>query len=554
MFNTTVTNENFTAPRKVTIMAVGSRGDIQPFVAIAIALKQKMGCVVRVMAPPSATHTKLLKDFGLDFVPIGPDAEAYMKNDEEMRTSMETGNTLKFFKCITDFSGKHSESICQSFHDEVIAGNHCPDLLIVSYLYRFFGLYAKFALNIPAIEVKLQHWVFDDPKRAPMGMPTVPLGLHKLIHTKIMIPQDYHTFEKFDECIANISCASNKMTSTTTTTTMPQRLNDFLLFDQWYNSEVNHSPLLPILIAQSPLFKDALYPKLPSSPNLKFVGPAIIESNHQIKGDISSFGGEFTITKLRDFLALDVERKPVYMGWGSMIRQSTKEMVLFAVEALRKSHQRGIILGGFAELSMEVLKEAVASSNNSYYADDSGREILEYAKENILFVDEAPHEWLFPQVSLTVHHGGAGTLNAAMRAGVPTIVTPVFGDQYDNSFVVQKLGIGVGFEQKLQKIDANDLSDAIHTVLNDAAMAERAEKLGIQMRNECGCKKIVEEVETYWRETVKSGELLDDIKEWKIDTVERKYSNERKLLQNRYMFCSALVIVITAFFIKEHLQ
>lgn len=50
------------------------------------------------------------------------------------------------------------------------------------------------------------------------------------------------------------------------------------------------------------------------------------------------------------------------------------------------------------------------------------------------------------QSAATVHHGGAGTSTAALRGGVPTIVTPVFRDQYDFSFVVQKLGIGVGFQ------------------------------------------------------------------------------------------------------------
>merc|ERR1711892_24133 len=114
--------------------------------------------------------------------------------------------------------------------------------------------------------------------------------------------------------------------------------------------------------------------------------------------------------------------------------------------------------------------------------DGHGKQIIDYAKENVIFVDKAPHEWLFPQVSLTVHHGGAGTLNAALRAGVPTIVTPVFGDQYDNSFFVQKLGVGVGFEEKLQKIDARDLSKAIDAVVNDPAMTTRAKEVGDEMR------------------------------------------------------------------------
>ena len=84
---------------------------------------------------------------------------------------------------------------------------------------------------------------------------------------------------------------------------------------------------------------------------------------------------------------------------------------------------------------------------------------------------------------------------AALRAGVPTIVTPVFGDQYDNSFAVQGLGVGIGFEEQLQKIDVSKLSTAIETVMSDQAIAKRAKEVGEQVRNECGCQSIIEEVE-----------------------------------------------------------
>merc|ERR1719469_627437 len=195
-----------------------------------------------------------------------------------------------------------------------------------------------------------------------------------------------------------------------------------------------------------------------------------------------------------------------------MIRKSTQEMALFAVEVLMMSNKRGIVLGGSAGLSMKVLKDAVAAGKATN--DDDATKIIDYAKDNILFVDKAPHEWLFPQVSLTVHHGGAGTTNSALRAGAPTIVTPVFGDQYDNSFIVQKLGVGFGFDQKLQDIDANNLSKTINAVLNDPAIMNRAEKVGAQLRKEHGSRVVVEEVETYWREIVTSGKFMTDVQDW----------------------------------------
>ena len=136
---------------------------------------------------------------------------------------------------------------------------------------------------------------------------------------------------------------------------------------------------------------------------------------------------------------------------------------------------------------------------------------------------------------------------AALRAGVPTIVTPVFVDQYDNSFVVQKLRVGVGFEQQLQKIDAKDLSKAIDAVSNDPAMVMRAKKLGEEMRKECGCRAIVEEVEKYWIEDVTTGRFLADIRDWKSATKEMKSGNERNSLRNRVVLGSAWAVAIIAF-------
>jgi len=387
-----------TTLRKVTIITTGTRGDIQPFVAIGIALK-KAGYAVRVLTHPSETHAMLLNDFGLEHVPFGIDTDRFMQKDKEARTSMETGDTINFFKCIASCLSNNTLAVCTPFHDELIGERkHRPDLLIVSYLNRYFGLYAKHVLKIPTIEIKLQHWVFDDPSRAPMGMPTLPLGMHKLIETKLMAPQDYKLFQKLNECITDILKDRKAITESSII-----RLDDFLLYDQWLESLVKHSPLLPLFISQSILFKDILCPTLPSSlSNLKYVGPAIIETTDQMCG-FQSFGDDSQKKKMQEFI--DKQQKPVYMGWGSMIRKSTHEMVFFAVEALMMSNQRGIILGGSAGLSMQVLEDAVAGNVSS------SQQIIDYAKENVLFVDKAPHEWLFPQVALTVHHGGAGTLN-----------------------------------------------------------------------------------------------------------------------------------------------
>ena len=64
----------------------------------------------------------------------------------------------------------------------------------------------------------------------------------------------------------------------------------------------------------------------------------------------------------------------------------------------------------------------------------------------VLFMKTAPHGTLFPRCSVIVHHGGSGTSNASVRSGTPTIICPIWFDQFDNSAAVNARGIGVGMQ------------------------------------------------------------------------------------------------------------
>ena len=88
------------------------------------------------------------------------------------------------------------------------------------------------------------------------------------------------------------------------------------------------------------------------------------------------------------------ERRPVYLDFGSMLAILPESMVLVAVRSLVHVGERGIILGGHAELSMELLLRAT-----------NDKEVIAYAKERVLFVENVSHENLFPRLKCTVHHG-----------------------------------------------------------------------------------------------------------------------------------------------------
>jgi UDP:flavonoid glycosyltransferase YjiC (YdhE family) len=226
------------------------------------------------------------------------------------------------------------------------------------------------------------------------------------------------------------------------------------------------------LICQSPLFRHVLSPGVDPERYI-YTGACIIDAEHQRKYN-DNFGGDDGQKQIELFLDQDKNMKPVYIGFGSMLGNTPECMVVMAVKALMHANERGIILGGYAGLSLELLCKAT---------DDE--DVIVYAKKNILFVKAASHEWLFPLVKCIVHHGGAGTTQAALRSGVPTIITPVFLDQFCHSHVVNELGVGKGFKYGMKRLTYNELGSAIKAVQNEET-CRRCKEVSMTIRQENG--------------------------------------------------------------------
>jgi sterol 3beta-glucosyltransferase len=111
--------------------------------------------------------------------------------------------------------------------------------------------------------------------------------------------------------------------------------------------------------------------------------------------------------------------------------------------------------------------------------------------ENVFMVDSVPHDWLFPQVAAVVHHGGAGTTGAGLRAGKPTLICPFMADQPFWGRLVQQLGVGPKPIPQWQ-LTAEGLADALKTAVQDETMQQRAAELGEKIRAEDGVARAVE--------------------------------------------------------------
>ena len=158
---------------------------------------------------------------------------------------------------------------------------------------------------------------------------------------------------------------------------------------------------------------------------------------------------------------------PVYVGFGSMVDHERGKITELVVEAVRQTGQRAILLGGWTDLG-------------------SGR-----LPDHILRIDFAPHDWLFPRMAAVVHHGGAGTTAAGLRAGVPNVIVPFFGDQAFWAWRVDNLGVGVKGPSR-KRLTAGKLAEAIDRAVEDSQIRANAVNLGERIQAEDGVATAVD--------------------------------------------------------------
>jgi UDP:flavonoid glycosyltransferase YjiC (YdhE family) len=112
---------------------------------------------------------------------------------------------------------------------------------------------------------------------------------------------------------------------------------------------------------------------------------------------------------------------------------------------------------------------------------------------NVLLVDRAPHELLFPRASLIVHQCGAGTTGQALKSGKPTLLVPHGHDQFDNARRVRNLGVArvvLPKEYRAERV-ARDL----RALLDDAGYRERAAATAAIVRSEGGAEAAADVIE-----------------------------------------------------------
>ncbi|MGW1172826.1 glycosyltransferase [Kitasatospora sp. NPDC002543] len=154
---------------------------------------------------------------------------------------------------------------------------------------------------------------------------------------------------------------------------------------------------------------------------------------------------------------------PVFIGFGSMAPGEGARLGELVTAAVRRAGVRAVVQAGWA--------------GPAATGDD------------VLSIGDLPHDWLFPRTGAVVHHAGAGTTGAALRAGVPAVTVPVMADQPFWAARLHRLGVApppVPFEE----LTAERLADAITAALAEPLRRRAAAVAGL-MTGEDGAAAVL---------------------------------------------------------------
>ncbi|MBI3660044.1 glycosyltransferase family 1 protein [Candidatus Acetothermia bacterium] len=408
---------------KITIITLGSTGDVYPYVGLGLGL-QASGHSVRLAT--NARFEKFILQRGLGFSPMGDDRQSV--------TAPGTGgSSLSFLRQCVEF-GK--TKMRQLFIDGQKACQDA-DAIIYSTTGYFIGYHIAEMRGIPFYGAFLQ-----------------PIDSTGAFASAF--------FPEFPSWLKVGRASYNRLTHFLTTQVPWQLLRPSI---NQYRQEIFDLP---------PLSFPGPFQRIHQEhrPVLYGYSPAILPKPFDWGNWIHVTGywqlvresGWTPPNKLVDFL--NSGRKPVYVGFGSTTTSNPEEITELVLNALTKAKQRGILLTGWGGLSQ---------------ADSS---------DDVLVVDAVPHDWLFPQMAAVVHHGGAGTMAAGLRAGIPTVTIPFFADQFFWGRRVYELGVGpLPIPRKQLSVDR--LANAMRAAIIDTEMRSRAMALGQRLRAEDGVAEAV---------------------------------------------------------------
>jgi sterol 3beta-glucosyltransferase len=163
-------------------------------------------------------------------------------------------------------------------------------------------------------------------------------------------------------------------------------------------------------------------------------------------------------------------KPPVCISFGSMVNKNAEKIDSIIRDALEQTHNRGVILSGWGSAHRE-------------------------STTDLLYLESVPHDWLLPKCKLLVHHGGAGTTSAGLRAGIPQVIVPFMADQPFWGNRVHAIGVA----PKPIRVSQLSVEKMVSAMSGAEAkvILQRAQAMGQRIRGEDGAGNAVGLIESY---------------------------------------------------------
>ncbi|KAF1963360.1 sterol 3-beta-glucosyltransferase [Byssothecium circinans] len=422
---------DFKPPQSLHIvcLTIGSRGDVQPYIALCKELI-KEGHV-----PKIATHAEFepwVRKHGIDFAPVdGNPAEL-------MRICVEHGMfTFNFMREANSKFRGWLDDVCRS------AWRACQgaDLLIESPS-AMAGIHIAEALEIPYFRAFTMPWSRTRayPHAFSVSEKKMGGGINLL------------TYVGFDKIFwTAISGQVNKW----------RRSELGLQNTTQAKMQANYRPFLYN-------FSPAVVPPPLDWPDwIRVTGYWFLDEadTYEPPEDLVTF-----ISKARKD-----GKKLVYVGFGSIVIDDPAKLTKTVVESVLKADVRCVLSKGW--------------SDRLNPKDDATKPEVPLPPE-IFQIKQAPHDWLFKQMDAAVHHGGSGTTGASLRAGIPTIIKPFFGDQFFFASRVEDLGVGIW----MKKVNTSVFSRSLWEATNSQRLIIKAKVLGEKIRKDNGTQVAIQTI------------------------------------------------------------
>lgn len=404
----------------IAMLIVGTRGDVQPFVAIAKRL-QEYGHHVRL-----ATHANFrsfVTTSGIEFYPLGGDPRALAEYMARNKGFLPSGPSE------ISFQRKQLKAIVNS----LLPACTEPDM-DTSAPFRAQAIIA----NPPAY-----------------GHVHVAEALRVPLHIFFTMP--WTPTSEFPHPLARVSQSAGYWLS--------YLVVDILIW--WGIRSIINDFRRKKLKLPAIAYLSAYHGSISDLPTGYMWSPHLVPKPNDWGHSVDVVGFCFlnlgiNYSPRQEFLQwLQAGPKPVYVGFGSMPLEDPVNTTSIILEALEATGQRGIIDKGWGNLGK-----------------------LHQIPDYVFLLEDCPHDWLFPQCSAVVHHGGAGTTAAGLRAGCPTTIVPFFGDQFFWGDRVHKKGVGPR-PIPIGQLTIETLVEAIRTML-DPQVKQKAMELAKHIEVEDG--------------------------------------------------------------------